>query len=151
MAKVLTFLSMSTRQKWFISKMVILLPLYQLCVWLLPLRWLIKIFKLKQTSQSQIEINHPTEKGSDVVQEVAWTIRTVTRALPWLPGACFAQALCARSLLLKHKIHSTLFLGANLDGEDTSRLKAHSWLLVDQITVCGEDEKHRYQEIASFT
>ena len=75
---------------------------------------------------------------------------TVSKNVPW-PCLCLPQAVCVKRICDLHNIPCVLYLGAKLDANEPSGMKAHAWVGVGRfIVIGGRNSPVDYQITATF-
>ena len=146
MIKVGRFFKLSNSEKLLFLKAIVLLPVYQCYVKLLPFRYLKKLLKLESCSSAS---EHQSIATLSEVSPVVRAIKRVDCYFPLISGRCLAQALVVRRLLHQKKINSVLHLGVKHD-QGSETMSAHAWLCIEGGIVIGEHDKEQYTEVASF-
>lgn len=144
MSKLAKLLHLSRSRLILLFVVLGMLPLCQLLIVLLPLRWLLKIFSLTPgDAVAEVE-----GLNQNVLDDVIWTIQTVQRHASLFPAKCLAEAITAKVLLRWKNIPATLFLGARRESD--GKLSAHAWLLCGERIVTGHTEVRNFQQIVAF-
>lgn len=79
------------------------------------------------------------------VEDVAWAVRRVSRAVPG--ATCLTQALAARLLLSRRGHDSRLEIGVSRAAG--SRLRAHAWLETNNVVVLGGRDAAGYTPLSA--
>lgn len=83
-----------------------------------------------------------------LVNRIARAIRAVSPRTPW-ESNCFPQALTAMCLLRRHRLRSTLYLGAAF-AESKTELKAHAWVRCGDVALTGGETSDQFGTVASY-
>lgn len=82
--------------------------------------------------------------------KISKIMKKVSRNVPW-PCKCLAQALTTKHLCDYYGIPCVLYLGAKLDSNTKSGIKAHAWLTVGAKTIIGgHDSKKEFGVVGTF-
>lgn len=127
-------------------KAVILLPAIQLCIFSFSLSFLVKLFKLEQSSKP-ISL-HLAEEQKQTIKLVSKIVYKVSQTTRFPRPRCLAQGLAALVILRQHNIPTILFLGVH---KQYDKLRAHAWLRCDSFNITGCETFEEFSEIAAFT
>jgi hypothetical protein len=81
------------------------------------------------------------------IWRVGWAIAVMSRYTPW-ESKCLVQAVTAKLLLRRYRLHNTLYLGVARDPE--KKMIAHAWLRTGEWMVTGAHRSGEYTIVASF-
>lgn len=121
------------REKWLFTEAYMLLGLMRLAVSLLPFKWLIRSLK-QSTGTIAPPALLPEQKR--IATSVARLVPAAAGGTPW-ESVCLVQALTAQRMLKRRGIPGVFYLGVMYDADTEKKMKAHAWLLSDDIIVTG--------------
>jgi hypothetical protein len=81
-------------------------------------------------------------------QRVGLAVRTASHYAPW-HSTCLMQAIAAKGMLQRRRLHSTLYLGVARTPDQ--QLEAHAWLQYGPRVLTGAQGRHRYTVVSTFT
>jgi len=145
MRRIIRFIRLPFSVQKIYFKALILLPICQCSVQLIPFKYLLHIFKLRPSERALLK--SPTDSESAYAQTVAWVISKSPPLPQSIQPRCFAQALTARILLHQNHQECLLSIGAAMEGNG---LLAHAWLRSGNIIVTGRNGQDKYREIVSY-
>lgn len=119
------------------------LALARLALLTVPFR---RIAPLLGTLQLESEAAVPA-KTVRHANRIGWSVRTMARRTPW-ESACLTQAISAKAMLRRRRIHSTLYLG--LAKNQSQAMKAHAWLRCGAAILTGEAGHEQFTILSSF-
>ena len=129
MASLLRFVQLPTKEKGLILKSLFLATVIRVLLWLLPVRFLQRLFMCTTGENPD-----GSESDWDEITRIVHSIRSVSRFVP--QATCLTQALAASLLIRFSGQDSELKIGVAKD--DSSRLIAHAWLEKDGQIILGE-------------
>ena len=156
MPDFLSFFRLERTEKILILQALLILPILQCCVSLLSLERVIKLFQLRQiTLPEKQQMKHLVDDAQPGIEPLILSLRKIVRIinthLGWWPGKCLAQALFARSVLKQKNCLPTLILGARHVHKDRQqKMMAHAWLIINHVTVAGEQDEHEFIPVVAF-
>jgi len=86
-------------------------------------------------------------KTRDSADRIGWAVRTIARRTPW-ESACLAQAISAKTMLRRRRIHSTLYLGVAKN--KSQPMQAHAWLRCGDVILTGAAGHEQFTVLSSF-
>lgn len=134
----------SGSDKWLLCQTFVLLGLCRLAINLFSFKRLERFLGSRLTES-------PTKITQDqllLAKKTHWAIKSIGPFTPWNSN-CFPQALCAKILLRREGISSTLYMGATFQ-PDSNELEGHAWLRCGPLYVTGGDSSDKYSAIVSF-
>jgi len=143
-SRLINLMCRSSADKWLLCKVFVLLGLCRFAINVFSFHRLEKYMgaRLTETAatipQGQLQI----------ARKIHWAIHIISPFTPWTSN-CFPQALCAKILLRRAGISSTLYMGAVFKPEGAA-LKGHAWLRCGPYYVTGGDSSKDFGAIASF-
>lgn len=107
----------------------------------------------KVLSQFPVASNNSHHSVSEEVEaeakKVARLLKASARRLPWKSN-CLVQSLAATRMLKRRKVPALLYIGVRT--ENQANLKAHAWVRVGNIDVCGGGiHKEEFKILSLFT
>ncbi|WP_455718315.1 lasso peptide biosynthesis B2 protein [Anaerosporobacter sp.] len=129
------------KNKMLFFRVLILSAFYRMCILIIPERYL-RLFMGKLNCASE------DEESEDVYRkaiQISHAVNRVCSKTPW-KSQCLVRALTAQRLLIKYKIHSTLYLGV---GKEEGKMVAHAWLRCGKYYLTGGTGKE-YVQVAMF-
>lgn len=122
----------------------LLLGVVRLTLIIVPFKFINRIMGNKKGAGS-ITVN----KLDDIIylSRISWAIEKAALYTPW-KSKCLVKAVVAQIFLKYKKIGSTLCLGIN---REDSKMEAHAWAKVGNLTITGEIESSFFTEIARFS
>ncbi|MFC2086796.1 lasso peptide biosynthesis B2 protein [Bacteroidota bacterium] len=122
---------------------------FQVFLLLLYYSFLIQCFSFKRYchilgNENTSKINNQYDQV--FAEQVVKYILLTSKYMP-IQIKCFAQALVAKKILKRKKIHSTLFLGIQKNGDI---LEAHAWLEINGHVVLGIMKKSTFIPVKIF-
>lgn len=115
--------------------------------------WL-KIFDFNQLTS---KIGNITSESTPVVSSsklaqslvIKRAIQRTSGNLPW-KNVCLPKSLAAISMLSRQGIPAHLVFGANTVMDGSTKMQAHSWVLVGNIFVTGKREHEKFAKLAVY-
>lgn len=117
------------KEKGLILKSLLLVAVIRVLLWLLPVRFLQRLF-----TWNCGENPNGAESDWGEITRIVRSVRSVSRFIPH--ATCLTQALAASLLMRSIGQDSELKIGVTKD--DASRLRAHAWLEKDGQIILGE-------------
>lgn len=135
MSQVSKFFNLSSIEKRFLIKALILLWIIRLGQWLLPFQTLRNLLEyLIHTSNVRHYSNSPSQ------ERIAWAVTAASRYV--VKATCLTRALTLQVLLQKQGYDATLRIGVIRNEE--SLLQAHAWVESQGKVLIGGSELDRY-------
>jgi hypothetical protein len=108
-------------------------------LWTLALaRLAVSVLKFEQVAAMLGHFGQETPKTPvpkpELALAVSWAVQSVAKTVPWR-CECLEQALCAKWMLRKRKLPSTLYFGTFYNGHG---LEAHAWVRCGLQIITGE-------------
>lgn len=139
----LKFWQLPPRKQILYIEVTLWLALARVALLTLPFRYVARIIG-KHMQTLDMEYDLITMR---TVVDVVRAINTMSNHLPW-QCKCLVQAICAKIVLQRKQIQTTLFLG--LAKNDIDNLVAHAWLRAGSQVVLG-GPVDRYTVVSAFT
>lgn len=146
--KLRVFLKLRRRRKIFLIQSLFLMPVFQGCIKYIPLKYLIKVLRLKTTNHTLGDGSY-TLRDIAIIRDISWTVDTIASHFPRLPAACLSQAITAKIILRQYNIPTVLFLGVKNDKRQG--LKAHAWLISGNLIITGNKHKSAFTSVSCFS
>jgi hypothetical protein len=86
-------------------------------------------------------------KHTALLDQIGQSINMIANNLPW-EAACYPRALCAKWMLIRRKINSTLYLGVKKNKVGIT--EGHAWLRSGNQIVVGKKGYKKYNIIATY-
>lgn len=148
MHKLLSFLKLTSSQKFLFLSALFCLPTCQLAVNIFSFSHLIRVLGLIPTQAELASVN--IQSNLAYLAEVARMTKTAAKNIPLLKARCLVQALTVMCLAGSFRKECILNLGTYYDSTKGS-LSAHAWINCGEQTILGHEERHMYHHIASFS
>jgi hypothetical protein len=128
-------------QRWLLVEAFAKLLAARWALVLLPARWIFRWLERPLRAFRDAD-----DSSTDVVERIRWAVLTVSRYGP-LSFVCFPQALAAHAMLRRRGIRSIMHYGVRRSAD--RRLRAHTWLEVDQRMLLGGEGAFLFAPIHS--
>lgn len=103
------------------------------------------LFSFKRATRRFSSVIESSDYNRSELDQIKIAIRRAAKLTFWR-NKCLVETFAARKMLNKRQIPSLAFLG--LKNNDTSELKAHAWITVDEVFIVPCDTT--YRQIFSF-
>ncbi len=144
MHRIRRFLALPGGQRKVFAEAAFWLSVARVAVACLPFRWIVRYLGKFSAEHGPLE----GEDRSEDLRSVLWSIRVVSRHLPW-ESRCLVQAVAGQRMLCGRGLPSTLYLGVAND-EESGELVAHAWLRSGERILTGDGRLERYAVVARF-
>jgi hypothetical protein len=121
------------------------LALIRLLIAVLPFKWIVSLFRLKQGE----DLAAPDGVLAEKAVRIGWAVRATAQRQIW-DSTCLSQAVAGAVLLRRRGIHSTFYLGVAKGLASTKEMSAHAWLRCGAIILTGAAGHERFTVISSF-
>ena len=141
MNDLISFFNLSKKNKKLVIRIFFLLPYFKLKLYLIYFK---RIIKRQYLTADNFTLS---DENKQFVFRVSIAINKISNVLPW-PSTCLEKAITGKYLLKESGIPSTLYLGATRD--ESSKFKAHAWLICEEYVLIGGAEKDLYTVVGKF-
>lgn len=144
MRRLYRFARLTHADQWLVFRVFVLLGISRLAINVFSFRRLEKYLG-KRFVETTTKIN---DEHVILAKKLRWIIAAVSPHTPWNSN-CYPQALCAKYLLRRAGVPSTLYMGVSFK-PGGGALQGHAWLRCGQVYVTGGDSRDEFGAIASF-
>ncbi len=140
------FRARSRADRRLLIEAVIRLGVMRVMILLLPFRWIVRLYHLKQGASAIV--SNPCECTR--AGHIGWAVRVGAAHMPW-HSTCLAQSLTAMAMLRRRGISGTLYLGVARSADAGKVIIAHSWLCSGDAVLTGAGGDQQFTPVASFS
>jgi hypothetical protein len=105
-------------------------------------------FRMYVKELEENKSNYKLTIDNQTINEIKYAINRFSKVSPF-ESRCLVRALAARRMLKRRNIQSTLYLGVARHNKNS--LKAHAWLICNNIFVTGAQGHQQFTVITSYS
>ncbi|MCE5344142.1 MAG: lasso peptide biosynthesis B2 protein [Eubacteriales bacterium] len=141
--KINRFLRLTPGQKRLLAEAFAMLGVSRLALLLLPFK------RFAPLLGKPVEDAYVADaQQMDIAKKVGWAVRAASMHTPW-QSKCLAQAMTAKHMLNRRKIHNTMYLG--LARDDSGKMIAHAWVFYCGLPLTGATDTQEYTVVSTFS